>query len=42
VRTRGRAVWDADWSGTDARIVDVNRPLSEVLQELKALVWGSL
>jgi thymidylate kinase len=42
VRARGRAVWDTDWTGTAAHCVDTSRPLPEVLEDLKALVWSAL
>ena len=42
VRARGRAIWEADWTGSGARFVDTSRELPEVLKELKALVWSAL
>lgn len=42
VRERGRAVWDTDWSGIPAHCVDASRPLTEVLRDLKAVVWAAL
>jgi hypothetical protein len=42
VRARGGVVWETDWTGTTARVVDVDRPLNEVLQQLKSLVWSVL
>jgi hypothetical protein len=42
VRERGRVVWNTDWSSTTARVIDVSPPLSEVLRELKSLVWSVL
>jgi hypothetical protein len=42
VRARGRVIWEADWSGTEARVVDVSRPLPDVLDDLKALAWSVL
>jgi thymidylate kinase len=42
VRTRGRVIWETDWSTTGAHVVDASRPLSQVLQDLKARVWSVL
>lgn len=42
VRTRGRVVWETDWTTTTAQVVDVNRPLDEVMEELRSLVWSAL
>ena len=42
VRDRARIMWDADWSGTRAHIVDAGRPLAEVLAEIMAVVWGEI
>ncbi len=42
VRARSRVVWETDWSATGARVVDADRPLADVLSELKSLVWAAL
>jgi thymidylate kinase len=42
VRTRGRVVWDTDWSATEARVVDAGRTLPEVLRQLKSIIWSVL
>ena len=42
VRARGRAVWETDWTGTAAQCVDTSRPLSDVMKDLKALVWSAI
>ena len=42
VRTRGRIVWETDWSSTGAHLVDASRPLPEVLQRLKTIIWSIL
>lgn len=39
VRTRGRTVWETDWSATGAQLVDASQPLPRVLDDLKARVW---
>ncbi len=42
VRTRARLIWDIDWSGTRAQVVDASRTLPEVLTDLRALSWAAL
>jgi hypothetical protein len=42
VRARGRVIWETDWSRTTARVVDASRPLSDVINELKALIWSAV
>jgi thymidylate kinase len=42
VRTRGRIIWETDWSSTQARVLDASQPLPEVLRRLKAIVWSTL
>jgi len=42
VRARCQLVWDTDWTGTEAHIVDAGRPLVQVLADLKAVLWQAL
>jgi thymidylate kinase len=42
VRTRGRVVWETDWSATQAHVVDASRTLPEVLRQLKSIIWSAL
>jgi lipopolysaccharide/colanic/teichoic acid biosynthesis glycosyltransferase len=42
VRRRARIVWDTDWSGSGARIIDAGRPLPQVLSDLKGAIWTAL
>lgn len=42
VRTRGRMIWETDWSKTRAQVVDTSRPLPEVFGDLKTLVWSAI
>jgi hypothetical protein len=42
VRERNRWMWEQDWVGTGARVVDAGRPLADVVAELKALIWAEL
>ena len=42
VRARARIVWETDWSGTGAHLVDAGQPLASVVAELKTLIWSEL
>ena len=42
VRARGQVVWDTDWSGSGAQVVDASRSFPEVLGELKSRLWSAL
>jgi thymidylate kinase len=42
VRERNRWMWEQDWSGTGAQVMDAGRPLPEVVADLKALIWAKL
>ncbi|MDK3257087.1 hypothetical protein [Blastococcus capsensis] len=42
VRPRSAEVFAADWSQTDAVVLDASRPAQEVLAEARAAVWASL
>jgi thymidylate kinase len=42
VRSRWREIWEVDWPTVPAHIVDASRSISEVLSEVKALVWSEL
>ena len=42
VRARSRIIWETDWTGTGANLVDAGRSLPEVLTDLKALLWAEV
>jgi len=42
VRARSRELWEQDWTGTRAHVVDAGRPAPEVLAELQSAVWRNL
>lgn len=42
VRERGQIVWNTDWAGSGAHIVDAGQPLADVLADLKAILWREL
>ena len=42
VRARSRELWEQDWSGTRAHVVDAGRPAAEVAAELRSIVWRSI
>jgi len=42
VRARSREIWQLDWRGTRAQVVDASRPLEQVRSEIRSLVWTEL
>ena len=42
VRERSTEIWNLDWEHTDAHIIDASKSKSEVLSELKTLVWSTI
>ncbi|KPK24961.1 MAG: hypothetical protein AMJ70_00280 [Dehalococcoidia bacterium SG8_51_3] len=42
VRERSVEIWELNWEGTDARVIEANRSKIDVLTELKALIWSEL
>ncbi|HJW91848.1 MAG TPA: hypothetical protein VJ436_14530, partial [Anaerolineales bacterium] len=42
VRERSTEIWELDWEHTDAHIIDGNKSKTEVLTELKTLIWSEL
>ena len=42
VRTRSRLIWDTDFEGKAAFVVDANRDAAAVAADLRALVWSQL
>ena len=42
VRTRSRELWEQDWRGTRAHVVDASAPAAEVAAHLKAVLWEKL
>jgi thymidylate kinase len=42
VRARASEIWEINWDGLPAHVVDAGRPKSEVLSGLKDLVWAHL
>jgi O-antigen/teichoic acid export membrane protein/thymidylate kinase len=42
VRRRAQLVKDSDWTGTEARLIDANRGLPEVVRDLKCVMWSVL
>lgn len=39
---RATELWEIDWSGTGAQIVNADRSLDEVLADVRAIVWAEL
>ena len=42
VRTRSRIIWDTDFSGSNAFVIDASREAAQVAADLRALVWSQL
>ena len=42
VRPRSEEVWNIDWSGSRAIVLDAGRPKDEVLADIRSLVWERL
>lgn len=42
VRERSTEIWEINWDHTEAQIVDASRSKSEVLNEIKSLIWSEL
>ncbi|HEY0376474.1 MAG TPA: hypothetical protein VGC87_05910 [Pyrinomonadaceae bacterium] len=42
VRSRSRELWEVDWRGTRAYVVDTGQPLETVRAEIQSLVWKNL
>jgi len=42
VRMRSQEVWNLDWEQTVAHVVDASSPQTEVLANLKSLIWSCL
>ncbi len=42
VRARCQEIWELDWRQTCAHVVDAERPIAEVLSELRSFVWSKL
>ena len=42
MRMRSAEVWEMNWDGVSAHVVDASRPKGEVLTQLKELVWSQL
>lgn len=42
VMPRAEELWRTDWNGTRAQVIDANRPLEEVLAEIRTLVWTQM
>jgi len=42
VRERSTEIWELNWEHTDAHIIDGSKSKTDVLTELKALIWSEL
>lgn len=41
VRSRASEIWDIDWSKTSAHIINASKTKTEVLSDLKTLIWSN-
>lgn len=42
VRERSTEIWELNWDGTEVNIIDASKSKSDVLTEIKALIWSEL
>ena len=42
VRERSTEIWNLNWEGADAHVIDGSKSKTDVLTDLKALVWSEL
>jgi thymidylate kinase len=42
VRERSTEIWEIDWMNSDANIIEASKSKTEVLNELKVLIWSQL
>jgi thymidylate kinase len=42
VLVRSTEVWEAEWDGTNATVIDAGRPQAEIAAELRSLIWQLL
>ena len=42
VQRRSQEVWGADWSSTGAFVIDADRPMNEVVAEIRSILWTVL
>jgi thymidylate kinase len=42
VRERSTEIWEINWDHTEAQIIDASKSKSEVLNEIKSLIWSEL
>ncbi len=42
VRTRSHEIWETDWTGTRAQLVDASQSAADVLDELRSQIWRQI
>ncbi|MFN2491851.1 MAG: hypothetical protein ABR501_03090 [Pyrinomonadaceae bacterium] len=42
VRLRSRELWERDWEGTNACVIDAGQPAADVIAEIQCLIWARL
>lgn len=42
VRLRSRELWEKDWEGANACVIDAGQPAAEVIAQVQSLIWARL
>lgn len=42
VRVRSSEMWEQNWEGTNAYVIDANQPAKDVLAEVQSIIWAKL
>jgi thymidylate kinase len=42
VRTRSTELWNQDWTGTNAYVIDARQPAATVMREAQSIIWSKL
>ncbi len=42
VRLRSTEMWNQNWEGTNAYVIDANQPAADVLAEVQSIIWARL
>ena len=42
VRSRSQEIWDIDWNGSNAYVINAAQPVEDVLKQLQSIIWAKL
>jgi thymidylate kinase len=42
VRLRSGELWEQDWEGTNACVIDAGQPAADVIAQLQSIIWANL